>query len=177
MDKRELRTQIRNRIATLSDEQRDLASRSIFEQVERLDEFITADVVALYAALPDEPQSMPSIAKWSRDKRIVLPRVEGDVMRFYDYAPKQMQSGAFGINEPQGLTPCPPEEIELMVVPGVAFTPEGKRMGRGKGFYDKYLSQSDFCARTVGVCFREQVVNDIPTDHHDRCVDKVIFND
>ena len=76
MDKRELRTHIRNRIATLSDEQRDLASRSIFEQVERLDEFITADVIALYAALPDEPQSMPSIAKWSRDKRIVLPRVD-----------------------------------------------------------------------------------------------------
>ncbi len=176
MEKSEIRARVRRHIAALTEEQREQASHRIFEQVAALHDFAEAQVVALYATLPDEPHSQEHIAKWHGRKRIVLPRVEGDVMHFYDYSPESMRSGAFGIAEPQGSEPCPPEDIDLMVVPGVAFTTDGKRMGRGKGFYDKYMSQAGFRAHTVGVCFHVQLVEYIPTDPHDRCVERVIFD-
>ena len=68
-------------------------------------------------------------------------------MRFYDYDPASMNdSGSFGISEPEATALCRPEEIDFIIVPGVAFTAAGMRLGRGKGFYDKYLSQPGFRA-------------------------------
>lgn len=174
MEKRQLRQLLRSRISEVSDERRELASREIFAEVATLPAFRGAQVVALYAALRDEPQSRAFIAEWYGRKRIVLPRVEGDVMRFYDYSPEWMEAGSFGIEEPQGSTACLPEEIDFMVVPGVGFTLDGERMGRGKGFYDKYLSQPAFRAFTVGVCLKEQIVEKLPTAPHDRTMDVVI---
>ena len=116
-------------------------------------------MVALFASLKDEPLTAPALERWSRSKRIVLPRVEGDIMRFYDYDPASMNdSGSFGISEPEATALCRPEEIDFIIVPGVAFTAAGMRLGRGKGFYDKYLSQPGFRAFKAGVCYPHQVV-------------------
>lgn len=65
-------------------------------------------------------------------------------------------------------------EIDVMIVPGVAFTHEGARCGRGKGFYDKHLSHNSFRAYTVGVCYPYQVVAELPTEEHDRRLDRVV---
>lgn len=176
MEKRDLRHNIRRRIASLTEEQRSAASRNIFEQVASLPEFIEAEVVALYASLPDEPCTAHFIAEWHGSKRIVLPRIEGEQMHFHDYSPEDLRSGAFGIQEPQESPRCRPEEIDFMVVPGVAFTRDGWRMGRGKGFYDRYLSQVGFRAHTVGVCFREQLAESLPTEPHDMRVERLITN-
>lgn len=104
-----------------------------------------------------------------------MPRVEGDVMNFYSYDKDAMAAGAYGINEPQRGVPVQPYEIDAIVVPGVAFTAKGMRMGRGKGFYDRYLMQSGFAALKIGVCYREQLVPDIPTEPHDVPMDAVIY--
>lgn len=173
-EKRNLRHIVRSRIATLSQSQRQQASQQIFSAVESLSAFAEAGVVALFASLPDEPQSQKFIEKWHGRKRIVLPRIEGDEMHFFDYAPEKMLAGEFGIAEPQGDISCAPEEIDLMVMPGVAFTSTGSRMGRGKGFYDRYLSLNGFRATTVGVCFKEQLVEQIPTETHDKPADYII---
>lgn len=174
MEKRQMRQMLRSRISEISTEQREVASREIFSEIATLPAFRKAQVVALYAALHDEPQSREFIAEWYGRKRIVLPRVEGDVMRFYDYSPEHMISGSFGIDEPQGPIACPPEEIDFMVVPGVGFTIEGGRMGRGKGFYDRYLSQPLFRAFTVGVCFKAQIAESLPSEPHDKGLDLVV---
>ena len=174
MDKREVRRILRSRIAEIPAERRALASREIFAEIATLPAFCEAQVVALYAALPDEPQSREFIAEWHSHKRIVLPRVEGEVMHFYPYSPEAISTGSFGIDEPQGTTPCSPCDIDLMVVPGLGFTPDGKRMGRGKGFYDKYLSQPGFRAVTVGVCLREQLLDTLPIDPHDYTIDHIV---
>lgn len=82
-------------------------------------------------------------------------------MRFYDYDPASMNdSGSFGISEPEATALCRPEEIDFIIVPGVAFTAAGMRLGRGKGFYDKYLSQPGFRAFKAGVCYPHQVVEE-----------------
>lgn len=69
---------------------------------------------------------------------------------------------------------CDPAEIDLLVVPGVAFAPIGSRLGRGRGYYDRYLAQPGFRAATVGVCYRHQLVDDLPAEPHDRPVGCVV---
>ncbi|MBQ1952290.1 MAG: 5-formyltetrahydrofolate cyclo-ligase [Alistipes sp.] len=176
MDKSEIRRAMRQRNRTLDHGAREAASERIFRQVEQCEEFRCAEDVALYCALPDEPPTEPVIARWLElGKRVVVPRVEGDEMRFFRYDPATQVVGAFGIEEPgDGALLCSPSEIELMVVPGVAFTATGDRMGRGRGYYDKYLSQSDFRAYTIGVGYAHQLVDTLPVAEHDRRLDKVV---
>ena len=168
MTKTEIRKQMKGLNTALSSEQREELSARIFNEAERLPAFARAKVVALFASLKDEPLTAPTLERWSRSKRIVLPRVEGDIMRFYDYDPASMNdSGSFGISEPEATALCRPEEIDFIIVPGVAFTAAGMRLGRGKGFYDKYLSQPGFRAFKAGVCYPHQVVEELPADPFD----------
>ena len=90
----------------LDSQQRLRASAAIFSAVERLPEFRAARTVAVFAALPDEPATDEVLARWASTRRVVLPRVEGDAMRFYACRPDALVFGAFGILEPQGERPA-----------------------------------------------------------------------
>lgn len=137
-------------------------------------------VVALFSPLHDEID----IGRVTRSApcRIVLPRVEstdGDEarMEFYDFSPEAMARGAFGIDEPQHGSPCPPADIDLMILPGMAFTREGLRLGRGKGYYDRYTAREGFRARCIGVCFVHQLLDALPAERHDRRMEAVVTAD
>ena len=158
----------------LDSRQRLRASAAIFSAVERLPEFSAARTVAVFAALPDEPATDEVLARWASTRRVVLPRVEGDAMRFYACRPDALVFGAFGILEPQGERPCPAGEIDLVVCPGVAFTADGRRLGRGRGYYDRYLGDPAFRGFRVGVCYAHQLVDDLPVEPHDVRMDRVI---
>ena len=158
----------------LDSRQRLRASAAIFSAVERLPEFRAARTVAVFAALPDEPATDEVLARWASTQRVVLPRVEGDAMRFYACRPDALVFGAFGILEPQGERPCPAGEIDLVVCPGVAFTADGRRLGRGRGYYDRYLGDPAFRGFRVGVCYAHQLVDDLPVEPHDVRMDRVI---
>jgi 5-formyltetrahydrofolate cyclo-ligase len=175
-EKKEIRREVRRRIAGIDVPSRALAAERIFSQIETLEPFREARCIALFAAMKDEVPTDFALRRW-RDmgKRIVVPRVEGDVMRFYDYAPERMQTGAFGIEEPMGDEECSCTDIDLMIVPARAFTRRGERLGRGGGFYDKYMSLNGFRAYKVGIAFSCQIFDAIPTDAHDIIVDEVVF--
>lgn len=158
----------------LDSRQRLRASAAIFSAVERLPEFRAARTVAVFAALPDEPATDEVLARWASTRRVVLPRVEGDAMRFYACRPDALVFGAFGILEPLGERPCPAGEIDLVVCPGVAFTADGRRLGRGRGYYDRYLGDPAFRGFRVGVCYAHQLVDDLPVEPHDVRMDRVI---
>ena len=158
----------------LDSRQRLRASAAIFSAVERLPEFRAARTVAVFAALPDEPATDEVLARWASTRRVVLPRVEGDAMRFYACRPDALVFGAFGILEPQGERPCPAGEVDLVVCPGVAFTADGRRLGRGRGYYDRYLGDPAFRGFRVGVCYAHQLVDDLPVEPHDVRMDRVI---
>lgn len=158
----------------LDSRQRLRASAAIFSAVERLPEFRAARTVAVFAALPDEPATDEVLARWASTRRVVLPRVEGDAMRFYACRPDALVFGAFGILEPQGERLCPAGEIDLVVCPGVAFTADGRRLGRGRGYYDRYLGDPAFRGFRVGVCYAHQLVDDLPVEPHDVRMDRVI---
>lgn len=166
---------MKQRNLSLADAEREAASEALFARVERLDAFARARTVALFAALRDEPDTRPLLARWSGARRLALPRVEGDTMRFFLYDPSAMRRGAFGIDEPgPGAVECPPSEIDLMVVPGVAFTAAGDRLGRGRGYYDRYLSLPGLRAVRVGVCYAHQLLAGLPVEPHDVRMDCVV---
>jgi 5-formyltetrahydrofolate cyclo-ligase len=174
LDKKTVRQMVRAEIAKMSEEQKSALSIAIFDKISHLEQVENASTVALFVSLGDEPTSASAIENLSQSKRIVVPRIEGDEMEFYDIS-EGLQRGAFGIMEPVATTPIEPSEIDVMIVPGVAFTRNGARCGRGKGFYDKYLSRRGFRAYTIGVCYPCQVVEELPTEKHDKVLDKVVF--
>lgn len=173
MEKKEIRRAMKRLNLALTEAERTTASADIHAAIEALPPFVGAQTVALFASLPDEPDTAPLLARWYGRKRLLVPRVEGDIMQFYDYTPEQMASGAFGIAEPQAAQPVAPSQIDLILVPGTAFTADGARMGRGRGYYDKYMSQSGFRAFKAGVCYPHQLIDELPVEPHDIRVDTV----
>lgn len=175
MTGKELRAAMKKRNLMFTPEERAAASERIFGRVERLPGFSAARCVAFFCALPDEPQTRWALERWSVAKRMVVPRVEGDVMRFYDFSSGELCPGAFGIAEPSAAEQaCDPADIDFAVVPGVAFTSAGARMGRGRGYYDKYLSQPGFRAVKAGVCYAHQLVGELAVEPHDVFMDYVV---
>lgn len=176
-DKRSIRQEVRARIKAMAVEQKQRASEAIFADIESTELFERAGCVALFVAMWDEVPTSEVLERWRKmGKRVVVPRVEGDVMRYYDYHPERMAEGAFGIIEPMGDKEVAPCDIELMIVPARGFTLCGDRLGRGGGFYDKYMSLEGFSAVTYGVAFGCQMFDSLPTDPHDIPVSRVFFS-
>ena len=173
--KSDIRRAAKSTVKALTAQQKADKSTLILSCIASSESIKSAKTVALYASLSDEVQSFELIELLSQTKRVVLPRVAGDDMDFYPYTPSSLKVGAFGIEEPQGSEPISPDEIDVIVVPGVAFTTDGKRCGRGKGYYDKYLSRSGFRAIKIGVCYAEQLAEDIPNEPHDIVMDYMIY--
>ena len=176
MQKSEVRKMARARVKALTECNRADKSSALCRDIVSFVERCKAHTVALFASLPDEAQTDEAIAALSTCCRIVLPRIEGDEMAFYDYG-EGLQRGSYNIMEPVAATPINPAEIELMFLPGVAFTREGARLGRGKGYYDRYLSRDGLSAYCVGVCYACQLRDDIPSEPHDKRVDIVIVGE
>lgn len=174
-DKTLLRRVVRTAVKEMPEEEKRLSSQNICRSVKAHLAVCGARVVALFSSLPDEPSIAPLIEELSKNILVVLPRVEGDIMQFYCYNNGSVSPGSFGIMEPEGTELIEPWEIDAMVVPGVAFTADGARMGRGKGFYDKYLSQEGFRALKIGVCYPVQLVESLPVEEHDVRMDVVIY--
>ncbi len=135
--------------------------------------FRKAGTVLLYHSLPGEVDTHEFIEKWKDTKRIVLPSVEGDELELRYYSKEGMlREGRFGISEPADGTPADEKEIELAVIPGVAFDRKGNRLGRGKGYYDRTLSRLAQAYR-IGICFHFQLEEEIPIEACDLPMDEI----
>ncbi|MGZ6131044.1 MAG: 5-formyltetrahydrofolate cyclo-ligase, partial [Myxococcaceae bacterium] len=87
----------------------------------------------------------------------------------------ELEPGRLGVREPLDAAELiPVEQIDLFVVPGLGFTPDGKRLGRGGGYYDATLKAGSIGSRRVGLAFAEQIVDDLPTNEDDVDVDLVV---
>lgn len=168
LDKRTLRREIKAMKSLYSAEDLYSISLEIEEYFSLQDQWDAAQTVLLYSALPDELNTDYLLLSAAEGKTILLPRVDGDRLTLHVYSPDSMAPGAFGVMEPQGpeFPPSRYDEIELAVVPGVAFDRRGHRLGRGKGYYDRLLPQLK-AARLVGLCFPFQVVASVPHEAHD----------
>lgn len=151
-----------------------LQSVNILAAFEAHPAFRAANTVLLYHSLKDEVDTHEFIKKWSSEKRILLPVVKGDDLELRIYTgPQDMKTGAYGIEEPIGETFTDYAEIDFIAVPGVAFDREGNRLGRGKGYYDRLLPRIP-SAFKAGICFPFQLIDKVPTEPFDICMDIII---
>ena len=177
MDKKELRQQIAMLKKQLSTAERMAASLEVEHRVMASQQWNDAQVVLLYHALPDEVSTAVLMeAGMKEGKRVLLPVVVGDELELRVYeGPEAMKKGAFGILEPtdEVFPPAQYEDIQLAIVPGVAFDPDGHRLGRGKGYYDKLLPRLKNAFK-MGICWSFQRLQQIPAEAHDVKMDWTI---
>ena len=174
MNKKELRTIIAQKKKSYSQEQLKDWSISLLTKLEAHPSFVKAHTILLYYSLPDEVQTHDFIERWKNNKRIILPVVVGPTeLELRRYTGKEdLTKGAFGIEEPTGETFEVFQEIELAIIPGVGFDKHGNRLGRGKGYYDRLLTQIK--SPKIGICFQFQLAEEIPTGPYDIPMDQVI---
>lgn len=156
----------------LSEMEKASAAEEVFAQLEKTAAFMMADNILMYHSLPDELQTIKFLRKWQDRKRFFLPRVNGVNLDILPYEETRLELGSFHIEEPTGEDVVDVSDIELMVIPAVAFDRKGNRLGRGKGFYDRLLSTSK--ATKIGVGYEFQLFDDIPSEPHDVAMDMVI---
>jgi 5-formyltetrahydrofolate cyclo-ligase len=170
-----LRKEIANRKRQYTMEQRVALSEMLLQRLEQHPRFATAHTLLLYHALPDEVQTAEFIRKWSTTKRIILPVVVGDDLELRVYEGEaSMRKGAFNILEPTGTLFTAYEELDLAIIPGVAFDASGNRLGRGKGYYDRLLSRLPSTLYKIGISFDFQKFPHIPAEPHDKVMDEVM---
>lgn len=176
LSKVDIRQVIKQRNKCLSKAEREAQSTFVLSQLANHPRFKTAQTVMLFSSLPDEVNTHAFIRQWAQTKRIVLPVVKGDDMELRLFTTeKDMHIGAFGISEPIGHTFDYLDDIDLIIVPGMAFDKEGHRLGRGKGYYDRFLSRPNIMSTyKIGICLPHQLVESIPTEAHDIMMNEVI---
>jgi 5-formyltetrahydrofolate cyclo-ligase len=176
MTKSELRIEMRRRLKVLQSmpEQRREAALSLLRRVTESDLWKQAHNLLLFASLPDEIDTAPLLkAATTQGKQVWLPRVEGNDLVLCSYASEWVRPGAFHIMEPTAEAPLLTDYtlLDLALIPGIAFTPTNARLGRGRGYYDRLLPR--LACPKIGLCYDFQVVDEIPTDPWDVCLDDV----
>lgn len=178
MDKKAIRKEIKALKSLLSPEEAGLASERVWNKLENHPFFRDARKILLYWSMSDELSTHDFVRKWSRDKIILLPCVNGDELQLRRYEGEYTLCAGerYGIPEPTGELYENYDDIDLIVVPGVAFDRNGNRLGRGKGYYDKLLKNVNR-AKKVGVCFGFQLLPQIPVEAWDIPMDLVLDPD
>lgn len=156
----------------LLEREKESAAEEVFSKLEKTAAFIMAENILMYHSLPDELQTIKFLKKWHDRKRFFLPRVNGVNLDILPYEETRLELGSFHIEEPTGDNVADVNDIELMIIPAVAFDRKGNRLGRGKGFYDRLLSTSK--ATKIGVGYEFQLIDSIPTEPHDVAMDMII---
>ena len=138
--------------------------------LERLRPHLTqASVIMAYYSLPDEVCTHALIDELvAQGKTVLLPRVvDGETMELRRYTGRHdLREGAFHIMEPVGEPFTDYARIDVAMIPGIAFDAQGHRLGRGRGYYDRFLRTMG-TVRTIGVCFDFQKVPEVPVDAND----------
>ena len=176
MRKEDLRRRIRQIKRQFTPQQLEELSLPV---ISRLRPFLAeAKTIMAYYSLPDEVNTHSLIDDLvSEGKTVLLPKVMGvDTMELRRYTGRDdLQEGVYHILEPVGKPFTDYAAIDLILVPGLAFDAAGHRLGRGRGYYDRFLhSRVGFYCVKIGICFDFQKVDEVPVDAFDIPVDKVI---
>ena len=176
MDKQTLRRQIREQKRAMTEEQIVSASMALGEKFAASELYRQAKTIYGYLPYNQEVRTVPMLQRALADgKRVAVPKCYGDEMRFiYLDDLSQVEKGYCGIPEPIADEPIADDSTALVLMPGLAFTERGDRMGYGGGFYDKFLA-AEPNHPTLALCYAFQMVDAIPTEDYDIPVDCVLW--
>ena len=173
--KAELRKKILQEMKTLSQEQKQAMDRALTERFLQHPFYQKAKTIATYLSFPHEFQTKELIEQALKDDtKVLIPKTyPKGRMDFVVYHPQQLVKTSFGLLEPQGdLEVVEPSQIDLIHVPGLAFTTEGYRIGYGGGYYDRYLEH--FAGHTMSTIYPCQV-QEFNLENHDIPVQEVLI--
>jgi 5-formyltetrahydrofolate cyclo-ligase len=148
--------------------EKSVASRRLREHLYSFSLWESARVVFGFRSLPGEPDWMGG--ELPPEKIFAYPRAGDDGMLVFLLA-SEFRTGALGIHEPVGAMMAP--SPDLVLVPGLAFDTTGARLGRGKGFYDRWLAANP-TVRSVGICFKCQILESLPFEAHDARMSAIV---
>ena len=183
ISKDDIRKEIKRRLREQGSRVR--AERSLVIQDKLLSDikFRECSIVMIYVSLPEEVDTTHFIQKALKlGKRVVVPYIQqdNDELSVSEVTSMEnLEKGPFGVFQPKPgqLKSVPLEEIDLVVVPAIAFDESNMRLGRGKGFFDRFLSKRSLSnAETIGLAFDFQVLESLPYEDHDKPVDFVLTN-
>ncbi|MDX9800036.1 MAG: 5-formyltetrahydrofolate cyclo-ligase [Spirochaetia bacterium] len=182
-EKKQLRAKMKNLLAQLPKEIRDEISLKVFKRLQKLDAWNNADTVLAFLSMKEEIETGSIInAALKEGKRVAVPRIENNCMEFYyidSLSDKNLVLHSYGMLEPGSLAPMVKDEDFkqnkiLIVTPGLAFDSRCMRLGRGKSYYDRFISKHKNECIKAGIAFQFQITDKIPSEEHDMQLDFVI---
>lgn len=181
--KKELRKEVKSYRKSLSENDRLDKSNAIINNLKALKEFQKAEVILMYASLPDEVETLSLIREFTEEgkRQVYCPVTRGDEMEFYRISSvDDLKEGNFHVLEPE---PLKEKLLEVqndvhycMLMPGLMFDKRGNRLGYGKGYYDKYLARvpKDVNLTTIALSYGAMVKDAIPAEETDWRADYVV---
>ena len=180
--KKELRQRLRKILADIPSEVLETKSLRACHRLFEQPEYIKAEIVMVFLSLPTEIDTSPLVLRaWQDRKRVLAPKVSWSQRRMMpveirslteDLAVSQM-----GIREPVSGIPFPISMIDLVIVPGLGFDDYGNRLGRGRGFYDRFLAHPEFEGTACAMAFEEQMTASVPVGPLDCGVDMLVTDE
>ncbi|MDD7250641.1 MAG: 5-formyltetrahydrofolate cyclo-ligase [Prevotellaceae bacterium] len=151
-------------------------SARLMSRLEEMPMFRQAKSVLLYHPLPDEVDTRILLEHWRDSKRLLLPRVCGDELTVHPYlGPSSLCSGAYHIMEPTTPALTSLGDVDIAIIPGMAFDKAGHRLGRGRGYYDHLLSSPDMAhTYKIGLCFPFQLLDKVEAEAHDVLMNEIL---
>ena len=174
--KSELRQYVQKLKEEVSAIDRLIYSQVMFDRIENLEVFQEAENILLYWSMENEVQTHNFIRKCEGSKAIYLPLIRNDNLEIKKYTGKMnmRKTATLTLFEPADSTFVDPDDIDLVITPGLAFDRNNNRLGHGKGYYDRLLAGMH--VYKIGICFHFQLFNEIPCNLHDVRMDMVITN-
>ena len=176
MDKKELRRQIREQKRAMTEEEIVARSEALGKLFRASQLYQQAKTIYGYLPYNQEVRTVPMLEQAILDgKQVAVPKVIGDDMVFiYLTDMNQVEKGYAGIPEPIANEPIATDETALVLMPGLAFDPQGHRIGYGGGFYDRFL-ENEPNHPTLALCYEFQMLEHLETEAHDIPVDLVLW--
>ena len=176
MDKTALRKEIREKKRAMTQEEIEYKSSRLGELFLQSQAYQQAKSIYGYLPYNQEVRTVAMLERALQDgKRVAVPKCYGDEMRFIWMEDlSKVEKGYSNIPEPIADDPVADDETALVLMPGLAFDPEGNRMGYGGGFYDKFLEKEPNHP-TLALCYDFQMLPHVETESHDIPVDVVLW--
>lgn len=176
MDKKTLRSEIRAKKRAMTAQEIEEKSAALAKAFYETPEYKEAKTIYGYLPYNQEVRTTRMLSRALADgKRVAVPKVYGDTMKFILLSDlTQVAKGYAGIPEPVADGPVAADPTALVLMPGLAFDPEGHRLGYGGGFYDKFLA-AEPDHPTLALCYDFQMLPHLDAEHYDIPVDRVLW--
>ncbi len=185
MEKRQLRAELKKRLLELTNlpvAGRFEKSKKACENLVSTPQFQRSAVIMIFLSLPYEIDTTPAVRNaWQHGKTVAVPKVDWRQKNMTPVRIDSLETGlaieVAGLRNPVDGTRVPAGEIDLVVVPGIAFDRSGNRLGTGNAYYDKFFDDRNLVATRCGLAFSEQLIDSIPAEEHDKPMDLLVTDE